>query len=118
MRDQLALLRARHEQLADAVASGTVSVATLIRAEPTLLAEITTLEKREQELSTPSALRGLIEPGAAVARRWQTAPMSTRREIARLLLTPELIGELRLQPSPRRGRHRTPAQERTHWWRG
>jgi site-specific DNA recombinase len=118
VRDQLALLRARHEQLADAVASGTVSVATLIRAEPTLLAEITTLEKREQDLSTPSALRGLIEPGADVARRWQTAPMSTRREIARLLLTPELIGELRLQPSPRRGRHRTPAQDRTHWWRG
>ncbi|MGH3853432.1 MAG: recombinase family protein [Pseudonocardiaceae bacterium] len=118
VRDQLALLRARHEQLADAVAAGTVSVATLIRAEPTLLAEITTLEKREHELSTPSALRGLIEPGTDVARRWQTAPMSTRREIARLLLTPGLIGELRLQPSPRRGRHRTPAQDRTQWWRG
>ena len=118
VRDQLAALRARHDQLADAVATGTVSVATLIRAEPTMLAEITTLETRERELSTPSALRGLIEPGADVARRWQAAPISTRREIARLLLTPELIGELRLQPSPRRGRHRTPAQERTQWWRG
>ncbi|MGH3426850.1 MAG: recombinase family protein [Sciscionella sp.] len=118
VRDQLALLRARHEQLADAVAAGTVSVATLIRAEPAILAEITTLEKREHELSTPSALRGLIEPGTDVARRWESTPISTRREIARLLLTPELIGELRLQPSPRRGRHRTPAEDRTQWWRG
>jgi site-specific DNA recombinase len=77
VRDQFAILRARHEQLADAVATGTVSVTTLIRAEPTMLAEITTLEKRERELSTPSALRGLIEPGADVARRWNAAPMST-----------------------------------------
>lgn len=42
---------------------------------------------------------------------------STRREIACLLLTPTLIGELRLQISPRRGRHCTPAQECTQWWR-
>ncbi|MGH3603039.1 MAG: recombinase family protein, partial [Pseudonocardiaceae bacterium] len=118
VRDRLAAARARHEQLADAVAAGTVSVATLVRAEPTLLAEITTLETRERELSTPSALRGLIEPGADVAQRWTTTPISTRREIARLLLTPELIGQLRLNPSPRRGRHRTPAHERTEWWRG
>ncbi|MGH3783649.1 MAG: hypothetical protein ACRDRO_24260, partial [Pseudonocardiaceae bacterium] len=100
------------------VAAGTVSVATLVLAEPTLLAEITTLETRERELSTPSALRGLIEPGTDVAQRWTTTPMSTRREITRLLLTPELIGQLRLNPSPRRGRHRTPAHERTTWWRG
>ncbi len=115
---QLAAVRARHEQLADAVAAGTVSVATLVRAEPPLLAEITTLETRERELSTPSALRGLIQPGADVAQRWTTTPMSTRREIARLLLTPKLIGELRLQPAARRGRHRSPAHERTTWWRG
>ena len=118
IRDQLAVLRTRHDQLADAVAAGTVSVATLVRAEPTLLAEITKLETRQKELSTPSALRGLIEPGADVARRWETAPISTRREIARLLLTPDLIGQLRLQPSPRRGPHRTPAHERAQWWRG
>jgi hypothetical protein len=65
-----------------------------MRAEPTLLAEITTLEARERELSTPSALRGLIEPGTDIADRWATTPMSTRREIARLLLTPDLIGQL------------------------
>ncbi|MGH4007847.1 MAG: recombinase family protein [Pseudonocardiaceae bacterium] len=118
VREQLAVVRARHDQLADAVAAGTVSVAVLVRAEPPILAEIATLEAREKELSTPSALRGLIEPGADVARRWETAPISTRREIARLLLTGDLIGELRVQPSPRRGRHRAPAQDRILWWRG
>lgn len=118
MRDRLATVRARHEQLADAVAAGSVSVATLIRAEPPLLAEITALETRERELTTPSALRGLIEPGTDVADRWATTPISTRREIARLLLVPELIGQLRLRPAPHRGRNRTPAHERTQWWRG
>ncbi|MGH3702435.1 MAG: hypothetical protein ACRDQY_23890 [Pseudonocardiaceae bacterium] len=62
---------------------------------------------------------GLIEPGADVARRWEAAPTSTRGEIARLLLTPELIGQLRLLRSPRRGGHRrTPARDRVEWWRG
>ncbi len=86
IRDQLALARARHEQLADTVAAGTLSVVLAARSEPVMLAEIATLEAREKELTTPNVLRGLIEPGADVARRWDTAPMSTRRDIARLLL--------------------------------
>lgn len=80
--------------------------------------EITQLEAREKELSIPSALRGLIKPGPGVAQRWKPTPISTRREVARLLLTPDLLGQLRLQPSPRRGRIRTPARERVQWWRG
>jgi hypothetical protein len=117
IRDQLATVRARHDDLADAVATGTLSVVLAARSEPALLAEIERLEKREQELTTPSALRGLIEPGADVARRWATAPMSTRRDIARLLLTPQLIGELRITPSPTRGPRPVPAEDRILWWR-
>lgn len=82
------------------MAAGTVSVATLVRAELTLLAEMTTLEAREKELSTSSALRGLIEPGADVARRWETAPISTRREIARILLTPSWSDSYGSSPYP------------------
>jgi hypothetical protein len=99
IRDQLATARTRHEDLADAVAAGTLSVVLATRSEPAMLAEITRLEQREKELATPNALRGLIEPGADVARRWKAAPMSTRREIARLLFTPTLLGELRITPS-------------------
>ncbi|MBV8994043.1 MAG: hypothetical protein JO287_10175 [Pseudonocardiales bacterium] len=117
IRDQLAAVRARHDELADAVATGTLSVALAARSEPALLAEIERLEKRENELATPSALRGLIEPGADVARRWASVPMSSRRDIARLLLTPQLIGELRVTPTPLRGRRRVPAEDRILWWR-
>ncbi|MGH4001502.1 MAG: recombinase family protein, partial [Pseudonocardiaceae bacterium] len=116
IRDQLATVRARHDELAEALAAGTLSVVLATRSEPAILAEIQRLEKREKDLATPSALRGLIEPGDDVARRWATAPMSTRRQIARLLLTPKLIGELRVTPSPTRG-HRVPAEERIQWWR-
>lgn len=117
VRDQLATLRARHDELADAVAAGAISVATLARAEPVILADIARLETRQKTLSTPSALRGLIEPGQDVAHRWEAAHMSARREIARLLLTPELIGELRVTRSPIPG-HRVPAENRVQWWRG
>jgi DNA invertase Pin-like site-specific DNA recombinase len=116
IKDQLATVRARHDELADAVSAGTLSVALAARSEPALLAEIQRLEQREKELTTPSALRGLIEPGTDVAQRWASAPMSTRRQIARLLLTPQLIGELRITPSPTRG-HRVPAEDRIQWWR-
>jgi site-specific DNA recombinase len=117
IRDQLATVRARHDELADAVAAGTLSVVLAARSEPTLLAEIERLEQREKQLATPSALRGLIEPGTDVARRWTTAPMSTRRDIARLLLTPKLIGELRVTPSPTRGSRPISAEKRILWWR-
>jgi hypothetical protein len=117
IRDQLATVRARHDELADAVTTGTLSVVLAARSEPALLAEIERLEQREKDLATPSALRGLIEPGADVAQRWATAPMSTRRDIARLLLTRQLIGELRITPSPTRGPRPVPAEERILWWR-
>ncbi len=54
VRDQLALARTRHEELADAVAAGTLSVVLAARSEPVMLAEIATLEAREKELSTPT----------------------------------------------------------------
>jgi site-specific DNA recombinase len=117
VRDELAGARARLAELADAVAAGTVSIVTVARAEPQILATIGALERREAELATPSALHGFITPGADVARRWHAAPISTRREIARLLLTPDMIGELRVTPRPPGwpgGRH-VPAASRVVW---
>jgi DNA invertase Pin-like site-specific DNA recombinase len=117
VRDELAAARARLAELADAAAAGTISIATVARAEPQILATIGALERREAELSTPSALHGFITPGANVARRWHAAPMSTRREIARLLLMPDMLGELRVTPRPPGwpgGRH-VPAASRVVW---
>ncbi|MGH3798960.1 MAG: hypothetical protein ACRDTD_02290 [Pseudonocardiaceae bacterium] len=118
VRDQLAVVRARHEQLADAVAAGTVSVTTLVRAEPTMLAEITKLEapregtEHPQRTARPDPTRHRRRPPMG-CRTHEHPPRDHPRAAH-----PDLIGELRLQPSPRRGRHRTPARERTQWWRG
>jgi DNA invertase Pin-like site-specific DNA recombinase len=117
VRDELAAARARLDELADAAADGTISIATVARAEPQIMATIGALERHEAELATPSALHGFITPGADVARRWQAAPMSARREIARLLLTPDILGELRVTPRPAGwpgGRH-VPAASRVVW---
>ena len=117
VRDELAAARARLAELADAAAAGTISIATVARAEPQIMATIGALERREAELATPSALHGFITPGADVARRWHAAPMSARREIARLLLTPDMLAELRVTPRPAGwpgGRH-IPAASRVVW---
>jgi hypothetical protein len=116
VRDQLATARTRHEELVDALAAGTVGVALAARSEPVIRAEIERLEQREKDLATPGALRGLIEPGTDVGRRWTAAPMSTRHQVAKLLLTPALIGELRIVPSPIKG-HRAPVEDRIKWHR-
>ena len=98
VRDELAEVRARADELADAVAAGTLTVQFAARSEPKLLAQITDLERQEADLCTPNALRGLMAPGADVQERWHQAPMSTRREVARLLLGADgLLGELRVK---------------------
>jgi site-specific DNA recombinase len=113
VRDELAATRTRMTELADAAAAGSVSIATVVRAEPQILATIAQLERREGELSTPAQLRGFITPGEHVARRWESTPMAARREIARLLLSPEYLGRMVVLPG-QRGRH-VPAEERVVW---
>ena len=75
------------------------------------------LEDRERELSTPSVLRDLIAPGEDVAERWKAAPISTKREVARMLLSPDLLGELRVTRRPNTGCVRVQAAERVEWRR-
>jgi DNA invertase Pin-like site-specific DNA recombinase len=117
VRGELGQARAELAELRAAVGGGQLSVASLVAAEPGLLARVAALEARERELATPGALRGLISPGKDVAWRWRAAPMSTRREVARLLLAPDLLGELRVQPRPpgwRQAEH-MPAIDRVTW---
>lgn len=68
---------------------------------------------RERELSVPPALN-MLPPGEDVADRWADAPMSTRREVARVLLAPEILGELRITRAPV-ARHSAPIHERITW---
>jgi DNA invertase Pin-like site-specific DNA recombinase len=111
VRAEVAELRARLDELADAVADGSVSITLAARSEPRLRERLAAAERRERELATPSALLGLIEPGPDVTKRWQAAPMSARREVARLLLAPDVLGQLHVTRSPTPGRP-VPAAER------
>jgi len=115
-RDEVASIRAELDDLADQVGRGELSATLAGRAEPGITARLKAAEAREAELSTPSVLRGLITPGSDVRRRWKAAPMSTKRSIARILLSPEILGELRVTRSPKPGRP-VPVAERVVWRR-
>jgi site-specific DNA recombinase len=116
VRDTLAQARSELAALRHAVGAGTLSVASLVTAEPALLARIEQLEQRQREMSAPPALSALISPGRDVRRRWKAAPMSTRRAVAKLLFTPPLLGQMRVARSPSRG-HRVPVEQRVIWRR-
>jgi site-specific DNA recombinase len=116
VRDSLAEARAELAALRAAVSAGTLTVASLVAAEPGLLARVEELERRERDLSAPPQLAALITPGKDVRRRWAKAPMSARRDVARILLTPALLGQLRVTRSPV-NRRPTPVVQRVIWRR-
>ena len=112
-REELAAARAEHEELGRAVGAGELSALLAARSEPMILARIEAAEGKTRALDVPSALRGLIAPGADVAARWAEAPISTRRAVLRALFCPRVFGEARVMPATRRGGGvRVPADER------
>ena len=108
--------RAALDALYDDVAARKVSSKALQRIEPQMEADITRLEERETELSTPSALQGLIQPGKDVRKRWKAAALTTKREIARLLFSPNIMGDVNIMPSKVRGKRQI-VHERIEWRR-
>lgn len=101
------LAEARSEQ--DALAGLSAKLAA--KMEPPILARIAELERREDELRTPSQLAGLLPPGKDMRRRLRAAPLSAQRTVMRLVLVPERLGELRILRSPIRG-HRVASPRR------
>jgi site-specific DNA recombinase len=116
VRGDLEIARAELTALRDAGSKGKLTVATVIAMEPALAARVDQLEARERELAIPPALSGIMAPGEDVARRWAAADMPARRMVARLLLSPRILGELRVTRTPVTG-HRVPAHERVRWAR-
>lgn len=102
------------EDLAErASAGGPVARKLLDRNLPKLEQRLAAAKARRDDLTAPPRLRGLIEPGRDVRRRWADAPMPARREIARIVLVPELLGELRVV----KGALRDPIETRALWKR-
>lgn len=116
VRDELGALRSRLGEIADQVADGAMTAALAARAEQRITTRVAELQARERELITPPALAGFITPGKDVGRRWKAAPIAARREVARILLSPGLLGELRVGRVGR-GRAGVPAHERVTWGR-
>jgi DNA invertase Pin-like site-specific DNA recombinase len=74
--------------------------------------EISELEAQQGQLTRPSPLAGLIEPGPDVATRWAALDVPTQRQIAALLLTTEHLGQVRIVRAPY---PEAPAAERLVW---
>jgi hypothetical protein len=114
--DLLAEARGELAELRAAVGAGRLTVASLIAAEPGQLAQIERLEQRERELAAPPALAALISPGRDAKRRWKAAPVAAKREVARMLLAPGILGQVRIAKAPTPG-HRVPVEQRVIWRR-
>jgi DNA invertase Pin-like site-specific DNA recombinase len=118
VRNDLQRARTELQELRDDVSAGRLSVANLREVGPGLEARVATLEAREKELATPSVLRGLIAPGKGVRRRWKATPITAKRDIVRGLLSPEHLGELRVdRRPPGSGNKSVPADQRVRWHR-
>lgn len=81
---------------------------------PGIEARLEAARKREAELNTPSVLAGYIEPGEDVREAWRKMPMSAKRAVVRIVLTPALLGEVRVTRSPV-NRRRVPVENRVMW---
>jgi hypothetical protein len=93
-----------------------VTAESFAEIEPGLVTVISGLEQRDTELSTPAPLL-VIPPGKDAARRWGAAEMPARRQVARLLLSPDVLGELRVTRTPTPGCKPADAADRVVWLR-
>jgi hypothetical protein len=93
-----------------------VTATSFAEIEPGIVEHVFRLEAREAELTTPSALL-VIPPGKDAARRWGAAEMPARRQVARLLLSRQAVGELRVTRTPTPGCKPAAAADRIVWLR-
>ncbi|MGP4089530.1 recombinase family protein [Streptomyces sp. KR55] len=77
--------------------------------------QIAALDAKLVKLTTPAPLAALLpdEPITDVVAWWKNTSIEKQRAIAAVLLTPALLGEVRIMPAP--GRKPTPVAERIAW---
>lgn len=103
-----ATLRARLDEAADAVATGTVEVSALQRITAQLRPRIEAAERRIREAGANRALAGVVGPQAREV--WVTLSIPQRRDVLRAVVTP------RIMPVARKGRIPfDPARLRLTW---
>ncbi|GAA4973949.1 recombinase family protein [Pseudonocardia tropica] len=104
-RDEVARLKARLNEHYDAAATGQISARALAQIEPKIQAQIDDAEARVRASTTPPALRSLLTGPGTIAERWAAAPMPTKREVVRFLVSVTVLR------SPTRG-HRVDPEQR------
>jgi DNA invertase Pin-like site-specific DNA recombinase len=93
-RGEVAKVKAEHRDLVRRVGSGQLSAAMAAGAEPPILSRLAIAEARVVELTAPTGLRHLVEPGAQVEAQWASMSMSSKREVVRLLFSEGVVGVL------------------------
>lgn len=115
VRGQIAELENRLDALAD---DTSLPERVLSRRTTALVKDITEARKVERSLSTPSVLAGLIDPDKSLTEWWADALMPTKRQVAKIILSPEYLGELRIVRVRRGNQHNRPSvEERVRWRR-
>jgi DNA invertase Pin-like site-specific DNA recombinase len=94
VKTELAEKRQQRDEIAVALGDGVLSVAVASKALTAIEDRIKVLEARERELTTPTALADLIPAGADVASGWALGTLEARREIVRILFSPDMLGVL------------------------
>lgn len=111
VRAALAAVMSELEELQETLDRGEISAQMAGRSEVSKLQRKDQLEAQERELSAPAGL-GPIAPGEDVRVRWDDAPMSAKRETARALLVPAVLGQVRVGRAISRS---APVSERVVW---
>ncbi|MBQ1017761.1 recombinase family protein [Micromonospora sp. D93] len=93
---RLASVRRSLVELENELAAEQITPKMAGAAERKWLAEVEQLEQRERELTAPPALAAFLGAGGDIRARLEAAPMPARRAIAREVLSPGLVGQLRV----------------------
>lgn len=96
VQQRLAEVRRNLVELENELAAEQITPKMAGAAERKWLAEAEQLERQERELSAPPALAAFLGAGGDIRARLEAAPMPARRAVAREVLSPGLVGQLRV----------------------
>ncbi|MCZ4606264.1 recombinase family protein [Streptomyces sp. Lzd4kr] len=115
LRADLAETRAALTEMDAQEAESAAHARVLARSITALEAKISDLEDEERRLTISPVMADALAADNVVDW-WMDAPVSARREVARIVLAPELLGEVRVTRTPSAGRTPDVAQ-RLVWYR-
>ncbi|WP_281155143.1 recombinase family protein [Streptomyces sp. HYC2] len=103
VRTELAAERAELKKMERAEPDTLEAVQVLGRSIRKKRLRVRELEDRERELTLPPVVLNMIRPGVDVWETWNEAPISARRQIARIVLSPRCLGQAVVLPAARTG---------------